>query len=381
MAAIWTERLDTLREVIRADIARGEYYGIVLTIGRGGELIFEEALGAEDAEGARPLRLDNVFSIFSTTKAFTNVLIFRAIEQGRFALTTKVKDVLPEFTGAPREEATFYHLLTHTAGMPGVWTPKEGMYLDRLDELYAAVIENVHGAVPPGTRCDYSPLVNHVLMGMALVRTDPEGRSYRTLLHEDLFAPLKMDSTSMGLRPDLAPRHVKPDLRGTVPIKHLSRNLPGDHALFEDPEVEAPHVGCASTGGDLYRFCETLRRGGELDGARIVSPAMLALARQNHTGSMPNELYKRVAENAGWEVPPANQGLGFQVRGTGVFHHLFGTLASPNTIGNYGAGSSLFWVDPERDVSFAMVSAGVMAQAANIERCQKLSDIVHSACL
>ena len=42
-----------------------------------------------------------------------------------------------------------------------------------------------------------------LLMGTALVRTDPKGRDFRTLLHEDLFAPLRMDSTSMGLRPDL----------------------------------------------------------------------------------------------------------------------------------------------------------------------------------
>jgi CubicO group peptidase (beta-lactamase class C family) len=188
-----------------------------------------------------------------------------------------------------------------------------------------------------------------------------------------------MDSTSMGLRADLRDRHVRPDMRGTVPIQHLSRTLPGDHALFEDPEVEAPHVGCASTSGDLYRFAEMLRRGGELDGVRLLSPAILQLARQVHTGDMPNELYKRVAENAGWQVPPANQGIGFQVRGTGVFHHLFGQLASPETFGNYGAGSTMFWVDPAADVSFALCSAGVMTQAANIERCQKLSDLALSA--
>ncbi|MEO6387264.1 MAG: serine hydrolase domain-containing protein [Croceibacterium sp.] len=379
MASVWKERLDTLREVILADVARGDYFGAVLTVGRGGEVVFAEALGAQDGEGARPLAYEDVFSIFSVTKAFTNVLVLKAIEEGRFALTTKVRDVLPEFTGAPREDATFYHLLTHTAGMPGVWSPQPGMFLDRLSELFDASIAHVHGEVPPGSRCDYSPLVNHVLMGTVLVRIDPKGRNYQTLLHEDLFAPLGMDSTSMGLRADLAPRHVKPDMRGTVPIKHLSRNIEGDHALFEDPAVEAPHVGCASTSGDLFRFAEMLRRGGELDGARLLSPAMLALARQVHTGTMPNELYKRVAENAGWEVPPANQGIGFQVRGTGVFHHLFGTLASPETHGNYGAGSTMFWVDPARDVSFALCSAGVMTQAANIERCQKLSDLALSA--
>lgn len=381
MTAVWQERLDHLREVILADIARGDYFGAVLTVGRGGVTVFEEALGAADAAAARPLTKDDVFSLFSVTKAFTNVLILKAIEEGRFALTTKVKDVLPEFTGAPRDEATFFHLLTHTAGMPGVWTPQPGMYLDRLQELYDASISHVHGVARPGDRCDYSPLVNHVLMGMALVRTDPKGRNYQTLLHEDLFAPLGMNSTSMGLRADLKPRHIAPDMRGTVPIKHLSRNIEGDHALFEDPEVEAPHVGCAATCGDLWRFADMLRGEGELNGTRILSPATVRLARKVHTGVLPNELYKGVALRAGWEVPPANQGLGFQVRGTGVFHHLFGSLASAETFGNYGAGSTLFWVDPEKDVSFALLSAGVMTQAANIERCQKVSDLVHSAML
>ena len=379
MAAVWQERLDTLREVILADIARGDYYGLVLTVGRGGKVVFEEALGAEDAAGEKPLRLDNVFSIFSTTKAFTNILVLKAIEEGRFALTTKVQEVLPEFTGEPRDRATFYHLLTHTAGMPGVWTPKPGMYLDRLDELFEATIENVHGLVEPGTRCDYSPLCNHVLMGMALVRTDPKGRDYQTLLREDLFEPLGMKDTSMGLRLDLDSRHVRPDMRGTVPIKHLSRDKEGDHALFESPHTESPHVGCASTSADLYRFAEMLRRGGELDGVRILSPTIIKRARQVHTGDMPNELYKAAHLRAGWDVAPAYMGLGFNVRGAKMVNHQLGTLTSPETFGNYGAGSTLFWVDPELDVSFAATSAGVMTQTANIARFQKLSDIVVSA--
>jgi CubicO group peptidase (beta-lactamase class C family) len=381
MAAIWQERLDRLKRVIEDDVARGDYYGMVLQVGRGGEVVFEEAIGAADGEGKRPLKTDDVFSIFSVTKAFTNVLILKAIEEARLALTTKVRDMLPEFTGAPRDQATYYHLLTHTSGMPGVWTPMPGMFLDRLDDLYEAVCQFVHGDVPPGERCDYSPLVNHVLMGMTLVRHDPKGRDYRTILREDLFAPLGMDSTSMGLREDLRPRHVKPDMRGMVPIKHLSRDMEGDHALFESPLTESPHVGCASTTGDLYRFCEMLRRGGELGGTRILSPRMLRLARQNQTGEMPNELYKAAHLRAGWAVAPAYIGLGFSLRGTAICNHQFGTLASPETFGNYGAGSTLIWVDPELDVSFAACSAGVMKNTDNIERFQKLGDLVISAML
>ncbi|HXC10226.1 MAG TPA: hypothetical protein VNV61_14940, partial [Steroidobacteraceae bacterium] len=65
--------------------------------------------------------------------------------------------------------------------------------------------------------------------------------------------------------------------------------------------------------------------------------------------------------------------------GTALCRHMFGTLASPGTFGNYGAGTTLFWVDPERDLSFTFLSAGLMESNANIERFQRLSDMVISA--
>lgn len=381
MAGWNKDRLHHLKRVIEQDCAANDYYGAVIRVMRAGVVALDEAIGHADAEKTRPLATDSVFSIFSTSKAFTNILILRAIEEGRFALTTRVVDVIPEFRGSPRDRCTFFHLLTHTTGMPGVWSPRPGMYIDRLDELVAAVCDNVHGMVEPGTRCDYAPLANHVLMGEALRRTDPKGRRFRDILREDLFAPLGMSDTSMGLRADLKERHIKPDMRGTVPIQHLSRTIPGDHAFFEDPDVEAPHVGCASTVPDLSRFAEMLRRGGELDGARMLAPRTIAMARQVHTGDMPNELYKGVALRAGWQPGPAYMGLGFNVRGTGIFNHQLGTMTSPETFGNYGAGSALFWVDPALDISFVCLTAGVMTQAANIERFQRLSDLVVSAAL
>jgi CubicO group peptidase (beta-lactamase class C family) len=140
-------------------------------------------------------------------------------------------------------------------------------------------------------------------------------------------------------------------------------------------------VGVASSVPDMFRFAEMLRRRGELDGARILSPAMIELATRNWTGDKPNELYDTLFYQRGWPSAPACLGLGFSLRGTALCHHLYGTLASPGTFGNYGAGSALYWVDPARDLTFVCLTAGVMEALNNIERFQRLSDIAISAVL
>ena len=373
------ERLEGLRDTVAPDIADRKYWGAALRITQGGETLLDIALGHADSAATRALHTDDVFSIFSVTKAFINVLILRSVELGRIALTTRMSEIVPEFRGAPRERATILHFLTHTTGMPGVWEPKPGLYFDDLSEMVDAVIENIHGTTEPGARCDYAPMANHVLLAEALRRIDPQRRSINDILEQDLFIPLSMDDTRLGIRPHMRDRHIFPDFRGIVPIKELSRTHPGDHGIFGAERQEATWMGAASTTADLTRFAEMLRRGGELDGVRILSPVMVALARRNHTGDLPNELYRSVALRAGYPAPPAYIGLGFSVRGTALVRHQFGTLTSPETFGNYGAGSTEFWIDPVLDVTFVGLSAGLLGQAPNIERYQRLSDIVVGA--
>ena len=373
------QRLDHLQGVIRADIAAGLYHGAVIKVARGGQLALDAVIGAHNAEQARPLQQDSVFSIFSITKAFTNILTLRAIETGRYSLTTSISDLVPDFSGGGRNAITLYHLLSHQSGIPIIFEVKPGMYIDRFDEMIAAVCEVVQPKEPPGQSVAYSPLVNHVLMAEALRRTDPKRRSYRQIVQEDLLDPLKMRDTSVGLRADLKKRHVVPDFRGNYPIGHRGHSNLGPNGAFEEEHAEMPWVGVASTVPDMFRLAEMLRQNGTLDGARILSPAMLELAHRNHTGDKPNELYVQRGKERGWPPFPAYIGLGFSLRGTAIGHHMFGTLASPGTFGNYGAGSTIYWIDPERDLTFVCLTAGVMESNANIERFQKLSDIAISA--
>jgi CubicO group peptidase (beta-lactamase class C family) len=372
-------RLAYLRANIEADVKRRLYHGAVIIVARHGRIAFQAAIGSADEQQSRPLQLQSVFSIFSVTKAMTNLLVLRAVELGQLALTTKVVDIIPEFSGGLREQITLFHLITHSSGLPMVFTPKPGMYIDRLDEIIAAICKNVHSVEPPGERCAYSPLSNQALLGEALRRTDPKGRSYRAIVDEELFKPLGMSSSAIGLRADLKSRHVVPDFRGNVAIDHLGHSNLGPNGAFEEEHAEMPWVGAVSTVPDMFRLAEMLRREGTLEGVRILSPATLAMARRNWTGDKPNELYKVLAHKRGWEPSPAYIGLGFSLRGTAHCHHMFGTLTSPDTFGNYGAGSALYWVDPERAVTFVCLTAGVMESNDNIERFQRLSDIAISA--
>jgi CubicO group peptidase (beta-lactamase class C family) len=374
-------RLGMIDALVSEDLAADRYSGLVLKVARGGEVVYEKAIGSADRERQAPLAMDSVFSIFSVTKAFTNLLVFQAIEQGRFSLTTPISSLIPEFTGHGREKILMWHLLSHQAGFPIIFEVQPGWYINDFAEVSRIVIEAVKPTEAPCEKVSYSPLVNHVLMAEALLRTDAKRRGYREIVQQDILDPLKMRDTCVGLRADLKPRKVVPDFRGNYPIGHKSRNVPGPNGAFEDEQAVMPWVGIVSTVPDMYRFTEMFRRGGELDGARLVSKAMLQLACRNHTGMKVNELYAARGRSEGIEPVPAYIGLGFTMRGDTLCHHMFGTLASPGTFGNYGAGTTLFWVDPERDITFTCLSAGVMDHNANTRRFQRLADLVFSAVL
>jgi CubicO group peptidase (beta-lactamase class C family) len=376
-----SERLDLLTAAVERDIAADLYFGGVISVKRGGQPAYLKTFGYSSPAKDRKVAEDSVFSLFSVTKAFTNILIFQAIERGLVTLTTPVAKIIPEFAGGLRDRITVFHLLTHSAGLPTMFEARPGMYIDRLAEVIAAICQVALPIEAAGARVDYAPLFNHALLGETARRLDQKKRSYREILREDLFEPLGMKDTSMGVRRDLKSRHLIPEFRGNYPIQHLGHSNLGPNGAFEEEDAEMPWVGCVSTASDMMRFAEMLRGGGTLDGRRIVSRAMVERARTIWTGEKPNEFYANGIRAAGGIAPPANIGLGFSVRGPQMGTSLFGTLASPDTFGAHGAGTTIFWVDPERDISFVGLMTGLMKTIDNLWRWERLSDIVNAAAL
>jgi CubicO group peptidase (beta-lactamase class C family) len=372
------QRLKRLATAIDSDIAREHYDGAVALVARRGAIALHEAFGFANRDAARPAHRDDVFCLFSITKTLTAVTVLARIERGELALTTPVADVIPEFGNRGKQRITIFHLLTHTSGLAAAMPPIPPELMGNLDATIAAICEQGLDA-RPGTVCNYSALSAHALLAEIVRRLDGRERRFRDILADEVLRPLKMSDTWLGARPDLAARRVAVVARDRSPGLFPPEALESFNVLV-DHDAEVPGGGAYSTAADLARFAEMLRRGGELDGARILSPATVRLATTNHTGVRPNLLWSYAREmRAGWDDFPAYIGLTFWLRGEGVFITPFGTLASPSTFGHCGASTTAYWVDPARELVFVLLTAGGIEETRSMERFQRLSDLVHAS--
>ncbi|HEY1898186.1 MAG TPA: serine hydrolase domain-containing protein, partial [Steroidobacteraceae bacterium] len=171
------QRLDFLTAAVERDIAAGLYFGGVISVKRGGQSAYHKVFGHSSESKERKVAEDSVFSLFSVTKAFTNILVFQAIERGLMTLTTPLCKIIPEFRGGLRERITFFHLLTHSTGLPSMFEARPGMYIDVLADTIAAIVEVALPIEAAGQSVGYAPLFNHALMGEAVRRVDPKKRS------------------------------------------------------------------------------------------------------------------------------------------------------------------------------------------------------------
>lgn len=369
--------LARLPAAIATDVDAERYDGAVVLVARGGQVALHEAIGWADRAAGRPAALDDVFSIFSVTKTLTTMMVLARVDRGELALTTPVAEVLPEFGNRGKERVTIAQLLSHTGGIAAGMPP---LPPERLGEL-AAMVEAVCRQpleTTPGTAVHYSAITAHAILAEVVRRLDGGSRRFSDLLDAELLRPLGMCDTALGLRADLAPRKVPVVVRDRTPGVFEPEALESFNVLV-GPETEMPAASAVSTVADLFRLAECLRRGGELDGERLVSPALLRLATSIQTGDRPNGFYAFACQERGWDPFPANIGLSFFVRGTGIFPTYLGVTSSPRTFAGLGAGSSMFWVDPARDLAFVFLSAGLMEETRNLERCQRLSDLVQAA--
>jgi CubicO group peptidase (beta-lactamase class C family) len=370
-------QLNRLSVAIHKDVEANLYDGGAIIVARHGEIGLHESIGFANRATNRPCRINDVFNILSVTKAFTDVIVLSLIEHGELALTTRIVDIIPEFKGQAKEVVTVFNLITHTAGSPPVLFPVKAKLMGNLDAVIKEICKLELVSIP-GKSVSYSPLWGHALLGDIIRRLDGRKRALRDIFQEELFEPLRMKDTALGRRRDLSPRIV-PIVAHDLSFGNMSAKEVEDHNSFITEDAEIPWMGCVSTAYDLFRFAEMLRRGGELDGVRILSPASVKQATSIQTGALVNEYYTAVMESHEVQPPPANIGLDFQIRGEGVSPNSMGNLTSPRTFGKFGLGGMGFWVDPEREVTFVFLRSGLLEHFNDTANFQRLSDMAIAA--
>jgi CubicO group peptidase (beta-lactamase class C family) len=371
------DRLSLIGDVINKDIQKNTYDGAVIAISRGGMTAALGAFGFADRASKREMKTDDVFVSFSIAKQLTTVMALNRVERGDLALTGKVADIIPEFGNRGKENITLYHLLTHTAGLMFGPPPVDPLQMGDLETVVAAVCASPVESVP-GSRVHYSALVAHAIIAEMVRRVDGGNSSFRDIMAREIFDPLQMKDTALGKREDLAARVCPVVSRFQTSGLFEPESVEGMGVLL-NAESEIPAGGYVTTAEDMNIFANMLANGGEWQGVRILSPAMINLAIENHTGDTENDIWSYTNGMRGWDMFPAYLGLGFFLRGEGVFPAPFGTLASPDTFGGLGAGSTMFWIDPDKDLTCVFLSTGLMEESYNIERFQRISDLVHAA--
>ena len=369
-------RVDHLFSVIEKKVAEGWQSGGTFLLARHGKIAANRALGLVDPKTGRAARVDDLFCLFSTTKPITATALLRRADRGELMLTDRVAALIPEFACAGKDDVTVAQVLTHSAGfptLPGDWTPDRWSDWDAtIARICAQPIES-----EPGEVVQYHALTGSWILGEIVRRLDGGTRSFDEILQDEIYGPLGMKDSTLVMRDDLESRRV--------PVRALDSGgvpFPMEFLeMFGAPELLAaaiPGGGSYATATDLARFYQMWLNRGELDGVRLLSPAMATLATRNHTGDKHDRLLDMMFLANGLRPTPAYRGLGFFLRGTGLETNFFGSLASAGTYGHAGASSIMAWADPERDLIFVGLTAGLVHESKNVPRWHLFSDLAQA---
>jgi CubicO group peptidase (beta-lactamase class C family) len=346
-------------------IEPGKIAGALTLVARRGEIAWLSPLGLMDRERKKPVRNDTLFRIYSMTKPITSVALLMLLERGAFALADPVHRYVPSWenlrvyrygrypqlvTEAAARPMTIRDLLTHTSGLSyhiaertpvdeayrqlGIGGPA-GSLRDMVDKLAGLPLE-----FSPGARWSYSvatDVIGHLVEVLS-------GQRFDDYLRTQIFEPLGMVDTSFTVPADKVGRFAANYTRLPGSTDATLSDDPADSLFIRPRTFLSGGGGLVSTAADYLRFAEMLRRGGELDGVRLLGTRTVAYMTRNH---LPEGRDLASMATSGGFSETRYEGVGF---GLGVYVLVDPVRAQvPTSVGEYGWGgmaSTAFWVSP-----------------------------------
>lgn len=382
-----SERLDRVRQWLGEQISGERLAGASVLIGRRGSVAFFETRGLADQAAAKSFEQDTIVRIYSMTKPVTTVAAMMLYEEGCFQLDDPVSVYLPEFASTEvwaggdaaltdtvpvQTPMTIRHLMTHTSGLTYGF-----MQTNVVDAAYrkanmefpggrgdlAAQVRQL-ATIPlicqPGSQWNYSVSID-VLGRLVEIWS---GVSLAEFFQTRLFDPLDMADAAFQVAPENAHRFAAcyapasgGDLSsiGRTPSAEEQARRGGlklqdsaeDSSFLSPASVYAGGGGLTASMRDYARFCQMLMNGGELDGARILSPKTIEFMRMNQ---LPENRDMAAMGQPVWSET-SYDGIGFGLGWAVVIDPVKAQIITSEGEHHWGgAASTFFWLDTEEDL-------------------------------
>ena len=219
-----------------------------------------------------PTKINQTYHIASVGKLFTATLILQLVEKNKLSLDDKVQDILSKrilenlFVLKAVDyssKVTIRQLLNHTSGIADYFestNPNKKAVIDDItlhpDKFWTPMdlldfTRNKQEAVSiPGEEFHYSD-TGYILLGLVIEKV--ENKSFEKILSENIFQPLRMNSSYMHLR-------SKPIQRPSLSISPI---LLGDQDVTDFKSISSDWAGggIVSTTYDLLLFHKALIEG------------------------------------------------------------------------------------------------------------------------
>lgn len=277
-----------------ADLGIAPGFGVVVV--RDTEIIYLKGFGYADADKHVPVTAETRFYIASTTKSFTGLAAELLAERGVWDLGAPLSRYLPGLRlRAPLDPDSIpiRSLLTHTHGIGGGPVDTRLAFTGEYGgdaELVRLLAE--HPAAPGGRTYAYGNIGYNVA---ALAMDAVTGRSWKDVLQDEIFTPLRMTHTTAYM--------------SRVPAGRLAvpyRATPSGFAVAHQGKVDATMQsagGLVTTLADMGTWLEANLNRGHVGGRQVLPATAL---REAHRLLVPatgrSASWKQVGYGLGWQI-------------------------------------------------------------------------------
>lgn len=192
------ERLETaVNQYFKKALRKKDIVGASVAIVNCNETLYTAGYGKRKSYGRNKINDSTVFRIGSTSKGFGAVLAGIHVADGLLNWDTKVQEQIPDFAlskTAYSKNASLYHLLSHSTGLPyHSFTNliEEGASLQEIAPLFKKI--KTLGA--PGSIYSYQNAA-YALSGTMIESVT--NKTFESLIQEKIFEPLGMKTASVS---------------------------------------------------------------------------------------------------------------------------------------------------------------------------------------